>query len=78
MRDSNLKKLLQKHIKKVSSERMHVVVVMTSMFMPMEEQVPIFVEKNQLLLNPLKENQVDQDLSHHSQLVVDSGVAQQQ
>jgi hypothetical protein len=61
MKDYNLKEQLKKLMQKDSLVKMLVEVDMISMFMRMEEQEHIFVEKNLLLLNHSKENQVDQD-----------------
>jgi hypothetical protein len=60
-KDYNLKEQLKKLMQKDSLVKMLVEVDMISMFMHMEEQEHIFVEKNLLLLNHSKENQVDQD-----------------
>jgi hypothetical protein len=60
-KDYNLKEQLKKLMQKDSLVKMLVEVDMISMFMRMEEQEHIFVEKNLLLLNHSKENQVDQD-----------------
>lgn len=73
----NLNKQFMKPMKKDSLVRTPVEVVMTLMYMPMVVLEPIFVVKNLPLSNPLRENQVDQDSSHHSQPTLDSMAAQQ-
>jgi len=61
MRDSKLKKLFMKLMRRDSLERMPVAQDTTLMSMLKEELVPIFAEKNLLLSNPSKVSQVDQD-----------------
>lgn len=70
MKDSNSKKQSLKHMLRVSLVRMLVVVDMTLMYMHMEVLVLISVERNQLLSSLSKVSQVDQDSSHHFQLML--------
>ena len=67
MNKFNYKEQLTRLIKKDSSEKMLVIVVMILMFMFNQEQVLIFVVKNPHLLNLLKANLAVPDLSLHSQ-----------
>jgi len=69
MNKFNYKEQLMRLIKKDSSEKMLVIVVMILMFMYKQEQVRIFVVKNPHLLNLLKANLAVPDLSLHFQLM---------
>ena len=61
MRLTNLREQSRKLTLKAFWAKMHVTVVMTSMFTCMEVQELIFVEKKQVSLKALKENPVAQD-----------------
>ena len=78
MKQTDYKKLFMKHMRKDLLEKMLVEVVMTLMYMFIQEQVHIYVERNQHLLKVLKVNQEDLDLSHPFQLMQVSMDAQPQ
>lgn len=61
MKQTNYKKQFMKPMKKDLLARMQVEVVMTLMYMYIQELVLIFVEKNQHLLKALRANLVDPD-----------------
>jgi hypothetical protein len=78
MSASSLSKQSMRPTKRDSLVRMLVEVVMILMYTPMVVLEHTFVVRSLPLSNPLRENLVDPDLSHHSQLILDCTAAQQQ
>ena len=64
-------------MKRVSWEKMHADLDMILMSTFIQELVLIFVGRRLASLKVLKENLANQDLNHHSQLIVEYLIAQQ-